>query len=102
MKMAIGRCLVSERWLETGVTIKAPFLLRIAVRVFDGEDVQAMPFVDLGASWAPKLIALASLGLEVAQVRVHGRIMGSESPDARLGGLFVGRTHLHKLDGAFV
>ena len=77
MKMAIGRCLVSERWLETGVTIKAPFLLRIAVRVFDGEDVETVLPVDCGASWAPKLIALDSLGLEVAQVRVHGEIMGA-------------------------
>jgi len=83
--MAIGRGLVSERWLETGITVKAPFLLRIAVCVLDREDVQAMPLVDLGASWAPKGVAHDPPGVvfKRRQERVHGKIMGAGSHGAR-------------------
>jgi len=69
--MAVGSGLVGERRLETRFPVKAPLLLRITVHIPNGEDVQAVPTVDCGASWAPKRIALAVLGLDVAQVRVH-------------------------------
>ena len=82
--MAVRCGLVSERWLETGITVKAPFLLRIAVHVPDGEDVETVPTGDCGAPWAPKGVTHDPPGVfQWSQERMHRKTMGAGSYGAR-------------------
>jgi hypothetical protein len=53
VEVAVRFIFVGKGGFKGGFPVEAPFLLRIAVRVFDREDVQTVPPVDYGARWAP-------------------------------------------------
>jgi hypothetical protein len=97
--VAVRRGFVGQTGLETCIPVKAPFFIGVATRILDGEDMQAVLLVDLGASGAPEGVTLGIVGLDVKKQGVHRSTFPLRGRDGQAGFLLGGYSRVERASG---